>query len=305
MNKVQTANHQVGKTKQKFSQIIQGANYQKLMLDTLGDEKAKQRFQSSIMSAVAINPKLQECESGSILTAGLQGEALKLSPSPQMGHYYMVPFNNTKQQIKQAQFQMGWKGYVQLAIRSGQYDIINAISIKEGEEFNFNRLTEEFNITKWIEDDNEREKAKTVGYVATLKLINGFSKTIYWSLEKMEAHADKWSTAFNLETQRDIEQGKIPQKDMWKYSSFWYKNFDEMALKTMLRQLISKWGIMSVEMEKAFNSDMAVIQEDGSIYYVDNEPDLGSTKEVIEQKEVVIDEVKVEEEIEEVDFNDF
>lgn len=107
MNKVQTANHQVGKTKQKFSQIIQGVNYQKLMLDTLGDEKAKQRFQSSIMSAVAINPTLQECEAGSILTAGLQGEALKLSPSPQMGHYYMVPFNNTKQQIKQAQFQLG------------------------------------------------------------------------------------------------------------------------------------------------------------------------------------------------------
>lgn len=289
MNKVQTANHQVGKTKQKFSQIIQGANYQKLMLDTLGDEKAKQRFQSSIMSAVAINPTLQECEAGSILTAGLQGEALKLSPSPQMGHYYMVPFNNTKQQIKQAQFQLGYKGYIQLAIRSGQYKTINAMAIKEGEIFHHDRLTEEFVVSKWIEDDNLRENAKTIGYVGVIELLNGFKKTIFWTVEKMEEHALKYSNGYRAK----------------KGYTFWEKSFDEMAFKTILRQLISKWGIMSIEMEKAFSSDMAVIGEDGSIYYVDNEPDLGSTKEVIEQKEVVIDEVKVEEEIEEVDFNDF
>lgn len=115
-----------------------------------------------------------------------------------------------------------------------------------------------------------REEAETIGYYAMFEYENGFRKTLYWSKKKMQAHADKYSSAYSLKIAGDIAQGKIPEKDMWKYSSFWYKDFDAMAMKTMLRQLISKWGIMSIDMQNAFDKDMAVIHEDGTAEYVDN-----------------------------------
>ena len=92
--------------------------------------------------------------------------------------------------------------------------------------------------------------------------VNGFRKAIYWSKQKMEAHADKFSKAFNLDAYRKLQAGKIPEKDLWKYSSFWYKDFDSMAFKTLLRQLISKWGVMSIEMQDAYTKDMTVMKED-------------------------------------------
>lgn len=104
---------------------------------------------------------------------------------------------------------------------------------------------------------------------------NGFRKTLYWSKKKMAAHAEKYSFAFarngGLKSLELLEAGKIPEKDMWKYSSFWFKDFDSMALKTMLRQLISKWGIMSIDMQKGYESDMGVLHEDGTVDYVEME----------------------------------
>jgi recombination protein RecT len=99
---------------------------------------------------------------------------------------------------------------------------------------------------------------------------NGFRKAMYWSREKMMAHADKYSMAFSAQKYQDLLDGKIPQSEMWKYSSFWYKDFDGMAYKTMLRQLISKWGIMSIDLQTAIDKDMAAIHDDGSVDYVDN-----------------------------------
>lgn len=125
-----------------------------------------------------------------------------------------------------------------------------------------------------IEDDILREEAPTMGYYAMFEYENGFRKTMYWSKKKMLAHAEKYSFAFykngGAKSLELLEQGKISEKEMWKYSSFWFKDFDGMALKTMLRQLISKWGIMSIDLQKAIDKDMAVIQEDGSAEYVDN-----------------------------------
>lgn len=86
----------------------------------------------------------------------------------------------------------------------------------------------------------------------------------------MELHADTYSKAFNLADYRKLQAGQIPQKDMWKYSSFWYKNFDGMAFKTVLRQLLSKWGILSIDMQEAFTKDMTVMKENGDYEYVDN-----------------------------------
>ena len=230
------------------------------------------RFISAVVSAVSVNPQLAECEHATILSAALLGESLKLSPSPQLGQYYMVPFNDKRRGAKVAQFQLGYKGYIQLAIRSGQYKKLNVLAIKEGELVRFDPLNEEIEVAL-ISDEEKRERAETIGYYAMFEYTNGFRKAMYWSREKMMAHADKYSMAFSADKYRDLIAGKIPQSEMWKYSSFWYKDFDGMAYKTMLRQLISKWGIMSIDLQTAINKDMAVTYGDGSVEYVDNSAD--------------------------------
>lgn len=249
--------------------------------------KNGQRFISAIVSAYNTNPTLQECTNQSILSAALLGESLQLSPSPQLGHYYMVPFNNTKTGVKEAQFQMGYKGYIQLAIRSGQYKRLNVVAIKEGELEYFDPLNEDIKVNLMVDDWDKREEAETIGYYAMFELVNGFRKTMYWSKAQMLAHADKYAPAFYKdagkvktkygEKQRvsfaDYEAGNYDPRDSWMYSSFWYKNFDGMAYKTMLRQLISKWGVMSIELQKAFEGDMATLDAEGHPTYVENDND--------------------------------
>lgn len=242
------------------------------------------RFISSIVSAVQTNSALQECTNPSILSAALLGESLKLSPSPQLGQYYMVPFNNNKKGFKEAQFQLGYKGYIQLAIRSGQYKKLNVLAIKEGELVRFDPLNEEIEVNL-IEDEEAREEAPTVGYYAMFEYTNGFKKAMYWSKKKMEAHALKYSKGYKAK----------------KGYTFWEKDFDAMAYKTMLRQLISKWGIMSIDMQSAMDADMAVIHEDGTKDYVDMENDENVVadqeiheSEVSEEPQQVREEVKSE-----------
>ena len=242
------------------------------------------RFISSIVSAVQTNSALQECTNPSILSAALLGESLKLSPSPQLGQYYMVPFNNNKKGFKEAQFQLGYKGYIQLAIRSGQYKKLNVLAIKEGELVRFDPLNEEIEVNL-IEDEEAREEAPTVGYYAMFEYTNGFKKVMYWSKKKMEAHALKYSKGYKAK----------------KGYTFWEKDFDAMAYKTMLRQLISKWGIMSIDMQSAMDVDMAVIHEDGTKDYVDMENDENVVadqeiheSEVSEEPQQVKEEVKSE-----------
>lgn len=244
------------------------------------------RFISSIVSAVQTTPALQECSNSSILSAALLGEALNLSPSPQLGQYYLVPFENKQKKSKEAQFQLGYKGYIQLAIRSGYYKKLNVLPIKEGELIRYDPLNEEIEV-ELIEDDVIREESVTIGYYAMFEYENGFKKTMYWSKKKMLAHAEKYSFAFKRNgggnSLEMLEQGKIPEKEMWKYSSFWFKDFDGMALKTMIRQLISKWGIMSIELQTAIDKDMAVIHDDGTTDYIENEPEGGEN--IVEEQE--------------------
>lgn len=261
-----------------FSNFLMGDAIRRKINETVGGENG-QRFITAILSAVSTNTALQECEHSSIISAAFLGEALKLSPSPQLGQYYMVPFkvktgmkdgNGQDIYIKKAQFQLGYKGYIQLAIRSGYYKKINVLAIKEGELIKYDPLTEELEV-RLIEDEEIREQAETIGYYAMFEYTNGFRKALYWSKKKMLAHADKYSMAFNKEAYQKILDGKISEKDMWKYSSFWYKDFDGMAFKTMLRQLISKWGIMSIDMQNAYEKDMATINDDGTYDYIENE----------------------------------
>lgn len=218
------------------------------------------KFIAAVMSAVNNNEDLQECTNASIVSAALLGHSLNLSPSPQLGQYYLVPYKD-KEKGKVAQFQLGYKGYIQLAIRSGQYKKLNVIAIKEGELVRFDPLNEEIEVNL-IEDDEVREQTPTIGYYAMFEYTNGFRKALYWSKKKMEAHALKYSAGYRKKSGY----------------TFWEKDFDSMAYKTMLRQIISKWGIMSIEMQNAISGDMAVINEDGTKDYVDNVPDIIETR---------------------------
>ena len=236
------------------------------------------RFISSIVSAVQATPALQECTNSSILSAALLGESLNLSPSPQLGQYYMVPYDNRSKGAKEAQFQLGYKGYIQLATRSSQYKKLNVLSIKEGELIRFDPLNEEIEVNL-IQDDEQREAAPTIGYYAMFGYTNGFRKAMYWSRAKMEAHAKKYSPGYK----RDLEKGTS-----W---TFWAKDFDAMAYKTMLRQLISKWGIMSIDLQDAIDSDMAVIREDGSRDYVETvQPDAVEEAAVPQEESAAVQE---------------
>lgn len=270
--------------KSPFTAYLAKDAVKKQINDVIGGANG-QRFISAIVSAVNVNPSLGECTNPSILSAALLGESLKLSPSPQLGHYYMVPFND-KERGKVATFQLGYKGYIQLAIRSGQYKKLNVLAIKEGELEYFDPLNEDIKINLMVDSWDEREEAKTIGYYAMFELTNGFRKAIYWSKKQMMAHADKYSLAFSakettIKTKygektkvsfEEFEAGNYDPKDAWMYSSFWYKDFDQMAYKTMLRQLISKWGIMSIDMATAFDNDMT-FNEGGEKHYVDDAED--------------------------------
>lgn len=263
--------------KQTFSAFLAQDAMKKKINEMVGGEKGQQ-FVTSIISAVSTNPQLAECDNASIVSAALLGQALNLSPSPQLGQFYLVPFNDNKRGCKVAQFQIGYKGYIQLAIRSGQYKKLNVLSIKEGELIKYDPLDEDIEV-KLIENEEEREKAETIGYYAMFEYLNGFRKTIYWSKQRMEAHALKYSMGYRAK----------------KGYTFWEKDFDGMAYKTMLRQLISKWGIMSIDltMQKALESDMAVINDNGTYDYVDNNEMVNEVIETENREQPV--EVKQEE----------
>ena len=255
------------KKEQTFSNFMtQPAIVQKV--NNMVGGKNAQRFITAIISAVSNNPALQECNQSSVLSAALLGEGLKLSPSPQLGQYYMVPYNSKNGKV--AQFQLGYKGYIQLAIRSGQYKKLNVLAIKEGELIGYDPLNEDIRVNL-INDEVIREKTPTIGYYAMFEYINGFRKTLYWSKEKMEMHALTYSKGYQAK----------------KGTTFWEKDFDGMAYKTMLRQLISKWGIMSIDMQTALENDMGAINENGEVEYIDNSESIVTETNTTYSNEVI------------------
>ena len=252
------SNSTLAASKPKFSTVIKSNTYQNLIKQTLGNPKKAERYTAAIMSAVATNPQLQNCEAKTILSGSLLAESLNLAHSPQLGQYYLVPFKvKAKNGIPEhydAQFILGYKGYIQLAIRSGNYKKINVMEIKDGELVSYDPFNEEI-VLQPIQDVDEREQTETIGYYAMFEYINGFKKVIYWSKKQMLQHADKYSPAFSKLAYEKLRNGETPNNEMWKYSSFWYKDFDGMAKKTLIRQLIGKWGVMSAEMTQAMELD--------------------------------------------------
>ena len=254
----------------------------KAQITSIIGSKRGTSFIASIVSAVQTTPALPECTNSSILQAALLGEALNLSPSPQLGQFWIVPFNNRKKGVKEGTFQLGANGYKQLAMRTGQYKDIDFLEIHEGEYKGRDKFTGK-QLFEFIEDDDEREALPVVGYMAYFELLNGFRKTVYWTKAKMENHADQYSQAFSIEAYRKLQNGEIPQSDLWKYSSYWYTNFTGMAEKTLIKHILSKWGILSAELIQAMDADNTVINEDGTKNYVETDDDNIIEGEIIDQ----------------------
>lgn len=257
-----------------FSNLINSEGYQKAISNALmKDDRRIARFVANITSAVAANPALNDCAPKSVLAGALLGEALGLSPSPQLGHFFLVPYADKKEKArtgyeKVAQFQMGYKGYTTLAMSSGQYKKIILLPVKKGELVGFNPFEEEYTFSPCL-DPVARMNLPTVGYYIKVITLAGTEKAIYMSREEMIAHADRYSPAFSataydktingstkhIVSFEDYLAKKYDPRDEWLYSSFWYKDFDTMALKTMVRKMFTKWGILSPSLGLAIESD--------------------------------------------------
>lgn len=219
--------------------LLGSQNIRKRFDDILGKKAAG--FVSSILSAVNQNPSLKKADPMTVISAAAVAASLDLPINPSLGFAHIVPYKD------RAQFQMGWRGYVQLAQRSGQYRTINVAIVHEGELKRYNKFTGEMEF-----DSDGKTSDKIVGYVAYFRLLNGFEKYYYMSLEEAQGHGKRYSRSY------DNKEGR------------WQQDFDSMALKTVIKLLLNRWGILSIDMQAAIHADQAVIEESGDYEYPDN-----------------------------------
>lgn len=219
-------------------------------------EKAPQ-YMSSIVNLVNSDTNLQKCDGMSVIASCMVAATMDLPVDKNLGYAWVVPYGN------RAQFQMGYKGYIQLALRTGQYKAINVVEIREGELVSWNPLTEEIEV-----DFSKRESDAVIGYAGYFKLINGFEKTVFWTKEEVNSHANKFSKTINSK------------------NSVWKSNFDAMAKKTVLRNLLSKWGILSIEMQKAYTADEGLINKE---FMDDVENVQANIEDIQEENDGVVD----------------
>ena len=264
------------------------------IVNVLGDKEAMV-FISDVVACVQNNPGLASCTNVSIFSGALLAKTNGLTLNPSMGHAYLVPFENKKNgvYVKEAQFQMGYKGFIQLALRSGQYRKIVTTDVRKGEVINFDPFNDVYEFApipfekRMAKDGKGNYEIPVVGYYSRFELMNGFAKELFMTLEDMSAYAKKFSKAY--------------RKDIEKHSSysFWTTKFDDMAKKTMIRQLFSKWGLLTPELQRVYEADMAVVGENGELTYVDNMPD--DQRETVNpmgfENEVVVDSTAVDIEI--------
>lgn len=219
-NKLATRQNQEIQKGITLKALLNTESVRKRFEEVLGERS--QQFTTSILSLYNSDTNLQKCEPMSIISSAMVAASLDLPVNKSLGYAWIIPYGN------KAQFQLGYKGYIQLALRTGQYKHINVIEIYEGELQKWDRLTEEL-----IIDYEKRKSDNVVGYAAYFELINGFKKTVYWTKEEVERHRQRFSK-----------------------SDFGWKNdWDAMAKKTVLKNMLSKWGILSIELQKAFIQD--------------------------------------------------
>lgn len=230
--------------KNSLPALLGSVNIKKKFEDILG--KKAPGFMSSILSAVNLNAELKNAEPLSVISAAAIAASLDLPINPSLGFAFIVPYKKEGKPI--AQFQMGWKGFVQLAQRTGKYQTLNVSPVCEGELLGINPFTGEIALSH-----ESKKSDKIIGYVAYFKLLNGFEKYCYMTKEECEKHGKKYSKSYD------------------KPYSKWQQDFDVMALKTVVKRLLGKWGILSIDMQKALETDQSVIKQDGTYEYVDNE----------------------------------
>ena len=218
-------------------------------------EKAPQ-YMSSIVNLVNSDTNLQKCDGMSVIASCMVAATMDLPVDKNLGYAWVVPYGS------RAQFQMGYKGYIQLALRTGQYKAINVVEIREGELVSWNPLTEEIEV-----DFSKRESDAVIGYAGYFKLINGFEKTVFWTKEEVNNHANKFSKTINSK------------------NSVWKSNFDAMAKKTVLRNLLSKWGILSIEMQKAYTADEGLINKE----FMDDVENVQANVDDVQEYDDVVD----------------
>lgn len=214
-----------------INSLLQSTSIRSRFEDMLGSKAPG--FISSIINVVNSNNQLKTMDPNKIVASAAIAAAMDLPLDPNLGFAYIVPYKG------QPQFQMGYRGFIQLAMRTGQYKTINATHVYEGEIESFNRITGEVVFSETGATSN-----KIVGYIAYFKLINGFEKYEYWTVERVKEHAGRFSQAY--------KSGK---------GGPWQTDFDAMATKTVLKSLLSHYGILSIEMQTAVKADQAVVHE--------------------------------------------
>lgn len=238
-----------------ITQFLSNESVQQSIYRALSD-KAPQ-FIASVTSLVSSNPNLINIDKKSLLAACMTAASLDLPINQSLGFAYIIPYKNV------AQFQLGWKGLVQLAQRSGQYKTINVTEVKEGELISRDRLAGTLNFS-WTENEEEREKAKTIGFVAFFELINGFQKMLYMTKEELKAHATRYSQSYKSTGSTNL----------------WRDDFDTMAAKTVLKLLLNKFGVLTVDMQNALTNDQVAFKDDKTVY-IDNDEE---NEELLEPK---------------------
>ena len=206
----------------------------------------KELFKTSLLGVINSNSLFENADPLSIIQSALVATTLDLPINPNLGYAYIIPYKD------KAQFQLGYKGLIQLAQRTGKYQTISSSEVKEGQIKDYDPL-------KGVQFDWTVTDGEVIGYVAYFKLINGFEKYLYMTLKDLQAHGQKYSKSYNSKDKYTKE-----------YNGIWRTNFDAMAKKTVLKQLISKFGIMSVEMQDAVVKDQQIIDKEGNGEYVDN-----------------------------------
>ena len=236
----------------KFNAMLENARTQEYLTNVLGEKK--QTFVSNMVALVSSNKALSECDPSTILFSCLKATALGLAVDPSLGLAWVLPYRDNKNNTTVATFQLGAKAYIQLALRTAQYKKINVRDVRQGEIVGEDFVSGDMQFKKLEKD---REKAPIIGYVAMFELINGFSKQLYMSVEELDAHAKRFSQTYRK------GYGLWSDKEMR----------GSMMEKTILKRLLSKYGVLSVEMEQAIKSDSAVLGENNSVRYIDNEED--------------------------------
>lgn len=240
-----------------FNQTITSVATQKYLADVLGERKAS--FVNNLTALVANNAMLQECEPYTLMFAAMKATALNLPIDNSLGFAYVLPYKDNKKGITVAQFQLGYKGVKQLALRSGSFATIpNATDVREGELISRNRLTGECKFN-FIEDAEEREKKPVIGFVSYFKLLNGAESTFYMSKAEMEKHALRYSQTYRS------ANPKV------KAASKWTTDFNDMACKTVVKLNLSKNAPLSVEMQDALKADQSIMFERDKYEYLDND----------------------------------